>query len=196
MRLAEILWLGLTAGWLAGCASVPSSSEAAARSDAARGLKLAEDLTRNAGISETGESLLIGTNLVRKARDLAEAYEAVRPAWFHNTLVNAGMRERGLCYHWAEDLERHLASLQLQWFVIHRCVARRGTPREHNAVVLTAHGQPFRKGLVLDAWRKSGQLVWFRVEDDRYPWKPDCGHTECNESAAQGNQKNAPKALP
>lgn len=37
-------------------------------------------------------------------RALARRYRAVGPAVFHNFLVNSGIRQRGLCYQWTEDL--------------------------------------------------------------------------------------------
>jgi hypothetical protein len=39
-------------------------------------------------------------------------------------------------------------------------------------VVITAAGQPFETGLVLDPWRNSGDLFWARVDRDVYPWVP------------------------
>ncbi|HOC52079.1 MAG TPA: hypothetical protein PKI07_13410, partial [Verrucomicrobiota bacterium] len=44
------------------------------------------------------------------------------------------------------------------------------TRREHSSVVLTAPGQPFEQGIVLDAWRRSGRLYWSGVKEDKYPW--------------------------
>ncbi len=43
----------------------------------------------------------------------------------------------------------------------------------HSSVIVTAKGQPFREGIVLDPWRNSGMLFWAPVKEDRYPWKPD-----------------------
>jgi hypothetical protein len=37
-------------------------------------------------------------------------------------------------------------------------------------VVLTAPGQAFDQGIVLDAWRHSGRLCWSPVQEDKYPW--------------------------
>ena len=51
-----------------------------------------------------------------------------------------------------------------------RGVARLETRREHSSVVLTAPGQPFDEGIVLDAWRHSGRLYWGAVKTDKYPW--------------------------
>jgi hypothetical protein len=54
---------------------------------------------------------------------------------------------------------------------LHWGSARAGTLREHNSVVVTAEGQPFDQGIVLDGWRHLGWLHWTRVTADRYPWK-------------------------
>ncbi len=107
------------------------------------------------------------------SRRLAAAYRVAPPARWHNLLVQLGARERGLCYHWAEDLLRHLKPLGLRTLELHWGVAHRGSDlREHNSVVVTAAGRPFAEGLVLDPWREAGRLVWVRVREDRYPWEP------------------------
>lgn len=101
---------------------------------------------------------------------LAREYRVVRPAIFHNVLVNLGIRKRGLCFQWADDLSARLETLHLQTLQIRRGVARLDTRREHSSVVLTAVEQPFEQGVVLDAWRHSGRLFWGAVRDDKYPW--------------------------
>jgi len=103
--------------------------------------------------------------------ELARRYRAVRPAWWHNVLVNAGLKKRGLCYEWAEDLTFRLRELQLTSIELHWAVARERTMREHNGVAVGANGQPFSEGIVLDAWRYSGRLHWAQIERDRYPWR-------------------------
>jgi hypothetical protein len=37
--------------------------------------------------------------------------------------------------------------------------------------VVTAKGQPFEEGIVLDAWRRSGKLYWALVKKDKYKRK-------------------------
>ena len=109
---------------------------------------------------------------VRESAVLAEEYQLVRPAVAHNLLVLFGLRERGLCYHWTEDLMQRLQALDLKSFQLHWGVAYRGSElREHNCVVITAKGQRFFKGIVLDPWRNSGNLFWAQVNKDDYPWK-------------------------
>jgi hypothetical protein len=38
---------------------------------------------------------------------------------------------------------------------------------------VTAKGQPFRDGILLDCWRHSGHLFWSAVATDNYPWIED-----------------------
>ncbi len=107
------------------------------------------------------------------ARELNREYRPLGPPQFHNFLVNAGLRERGLCHHWTRDLGSRLAALRLRTLVLRWGSARPGTLREHNAVVVTARGQPFEDGIVLDPWRHSGRLFFARVANDKYPWEED-----------------------
>ena len=41
-------------------------------------------------------------------RELAIQYQITDPPLIHNTKVNMGLKPRGLCWHWAEDMERRL----------------------------------------------------------------------------------------
>ena len=108
-----------------------------------------------------------------ESADLALRYRPVGPPQLHNFLVNAGVKERGLCHHWARDLGERLAQLKLRTLTLRWGIARAGTLREHNAVVVTARGQPFSEGIVLDAWRHSGRLFSGPVAADKYPWRED-----------------------
>ena len=108
---------------------------------------------------------------VRHAAALADSYDMVRPIEIHNTLVNLGLRKRGLCYQTAEDMYVRLRDLKLWTLDLHWGVAHKDDVwLEHSGVIVTAKGRPFREGLVIDAWRHSGRLRWARVEEDRYPW--------------------------
>ena len=117
------------------------------------------------------EAALLADTAVRHGMVLARSYRMVRPIEVHNTLVNLGLRKRGLCYQTAEDMyvrlrELGLKSLQLHWGVAHKD----DMWLEHSGVIVTARGRPFEEGLVLDAWRHSGRLRWANVDGDRYPW--------------------------
>ena len=127
------------------------------------------DLNRQADMLEARQ---IAETAIIYSGDLAEDYELVRPAILHNVFVRMGLKDRGLCYHWTEDLIKRLQSLDLKTYQFHWAVAYRGSElREHNSVVITARGEAFEKGMVLDPWRNSGDLYWVLITADTYPWK-------------------------
>jgi hypothetical protein len=107
------------------------------------------------------------------SRRLAREYRVVFPPALNNILVNTGARKRGLCYQWTEDLLRALDALKLETLELHWGEAFARTFSENNGVVVTARGQPFEQGIVLDAWRYQGQLYWgpVRRDPEHYPWK-------------------------
>ena len=119
------------------------------------------------------EAQRLATIAFETSARLRRDYEVSGPAGFHNFLVNAGVKQRGLCHHWARDLMNSLATAKPATLDLHWGIARRGTLREHNCVVVTAKGAPFATGIVLDAWRHSGRLYVGAVAIDRYPWKED-----------------------
>ena len=127
------------------------------------------DLNRQANMLEARQ---VAETAITYSSYLAEVYELVRPAVLHNVLVRMSLKERGLCYHWTEDLMKQLKSLDLKTYQLHWAVAYRGSElREHNSVVITATGQAFENGMVLDPWRNSGNLYWDLIRSDKYPWK-------------------------
>ena len=126
-------------------------------------------LNRQADVMEAGR---VAETAVRYSAYLAEKYEVVRPAVLHNVLIRLGLKNRGLCYHWTEDLLKKLQSLDLRTYQLYWGVAHQGSElREHNSVVISRKGQAFEEGMVLDPWRNSGDLYWALVKTDRYPWK-------------------------
>jgi hypothetical protein len=107
------------------------------------------------------------------SRRLAREYRVVFPPALNNILINTGARKRGLCYHWTEDLMRQLNALKLETLELHWGEAFARTFSENNGVVVTAKGQPFEQGIVLDAWRYQGLLYWgpVRKDPEHYEWK-------------------------
>ena len=104
---------------------------------------------------------------------LANQYQLTRPPLFHNSLVNAGIKKKGLCVDWTRDMMLHMQQLHLQHFDLHWGVAFLGDRlKEHNTLVITATKQAFEQGIILDPWRYSGKLFWRKLlEDQKYPWK-------------------------
>ena len=118
------------------------------------------------------EARQVAETAIYYSYQLADEYQLVRPAVLHNLLIRVGLKDRGLCYHWTEDLLKRLLALDLRTYRLHWGVAHRGSDlREHNSVVITARGQAFEKGMVLDPWRNSGDLFWALINTDRYPWR-------------------------
>ncbi len=107
------------------------------------------------------------------SRRLAREYRVVFPPALNNILINTGTRKRGLCYQWTEDIMRELDALKLETLELHWGEAFARTFSENNGVVVTAKGQPFSQGIVLDAWRYQGRLYWgpVRKDPEHYPWK-------------------------
>ncbi len=149
---------------LTGCAHVPrvaKASEVGGLSQALTSLDSSVNEKEAARVAECAYGY---------SRTLAQRYRVVRPAILQNVLVNTGFKERGLCYQWAEDLLVQLQTLRLASMELRWGIARADTVREHNSLVVTARGQPFEQGIVLDPWRRCGNLVWSEVLTDRYPW--------------------------
>jgi hypothetical protein len=122
--------------------------------------------------TDKAEADMVAESAVTYSSRLAEEYRVVPPARLHNLLIQVGIKDRGLCYHWTEDLMKRLQALNLRTYQLHWGVAHKGNDlREHNSVVITANGQPFETGLLLDPWRNSGELYWAVVNTDRYPWE-------------------------
>jgi hypothetical protein len=133
---------------------------------------LQQDLEALGEDTDSAEARKLAEASISYSIFLADEYRLVRPPFLHNILVRMGIKDRGLCYQWTEDLANRLALLDLKGFRLHQGVAHKGSEfREHNCVVVTATGQKFYEGIVLDPWRDSGDLYWSAVKTDKYPWK-------------------------
>jgi len=105
---------------------------------------------------------------------LAQDYEITDPPVIHNTKVNMGLKPRGLCWHWAHDMEKRLRQERFATLDLHRAVANADSVRlEHSTAIVSARGAEYDEGIILDPWRKGGRLTWVAVRDDRdYDWEP------------------------
>jgi len=104
---------------------------------------------------------------------LAPRYGAVDPPLIHNIQVNTGMKPRGLCKDWADDMEARLKRENLRTLSLHRAIANHDNYRiEHSTVIVSARGAEMAQGIVVDPWREGrGILYWSKVlDDDRYTW--------------------------
>lgn len=162
-RLAGLLFLSLA---LCGCAT-PKFTEERQQSQVAR---LARQLASLSPTVNPSEARQVAAAAVSYPLQLARDWRVTPPAGFNNFLINCHWHQHGLCYQWADALTIKLMALQPETLEIRRGVARRGTYREHSCVVLTARGQDFNCGIVLDAWRHCGDLYFGTVTGDKYPW--------------------------
>jgi hypothetical protein len=109
------------------------------------------------------------------SRTLAVRYHVDTSPWVHNLLVNVHLRDRGLCYQWADDLYRHLTALHLHTLALYPIGANIGNYlAEHNALAVlpTRHAATLEYGTLLDPWRRSGDLLFMPVgEDTKYRWR-------------------------
>lgn len=110
---------------------------------------------------------------VRYTSLLARYHHLTRVAEWNSLMVNLGIKRRGQCFQLADDLNAELAEQNYQTLHFTRAIVHWDEPfLEHNCIVVTASGQAFEDGLVLDPWRNPGVLRWARVKLDQYPWQP------------------------
>jgi len=122
-------------------------------------------------------------------RELKREWRVAWPPGFQNFLVNIGARKGGLCFQWAEELLLRLDALKLQTLELHWAESFERTMSEHNVIVVTARGQPFAQGILLDNWRYGGHLIWGPVlADPHYQWK------ENKSAAARALKRRSPPA--
>ncbi len=109
-------------------------------------------------------------------RELRREWRVVWPPGLQNFLVNRGAKKGGLCFQWAAGLLTRLDALKLQTLELHWAESFARTASEHNVIVVTAKGQSFQRGILLDNWRYSGRLLWGPiVGDPHYEWTENPG---------------------
>ena len=104
---------------------------------------------------------------------LALAYQIVDAPLLHNAKVNAGLKPRGLCWHWAEDLQNRLNAANFNSMRIHRAIANADNPIriDHSTAIIAPAGAAWDAGVVVDPWRYGGELFWAPVTEDKaYDW--------------------------
>jgi len=102
---------------------------------------------------------------------LANKYELIISPNFQNFLINIGVRKRGFCYNYADDLVYALSNRGYKSFKLYRIIHKKGSIREHSAVLVSSHDNS-DKGVILDGWRGAGELFYSLLKDDsEYEWK-------------------------
>lgn len=87
---------------------------------------------------------------------LAVEYQVEDRPIIHNMKVNQGLKPRGLCYQWADDLETRLSAETFQTLELQRAIANSESALriEHSTVIVTAPGDSIYEGIVLDPWQQ------------------------------------------
>ena len=194
-KVLHLLWLlvFLLAG---GCAA---GSPGAPPADGREIAKLADEILALGPGVDPGEARRAARVAFAETRQLALQYEITDPPLVHNTKVNMGLKPRGLCWHWADDLEARLAEENFRTLALHRAIANADNPFriDHSTVIVSRRGDTMFDGVVLDPWRKGGVLHWTRTRADRdYDWRPqaEVHEMKLREAAQEGTPRGSEKA--
>jgi hypothetical protein len=138
--------------------------------DSANAEALANHLAALSPRVDRKEAILVADCAYATVARLRKEYRMFATPIFNNFLVYHGLKKRGYCYQWTEDLLLALDTLKLKTVELHWGEAHAGTWMENNCLVVTAKGQPFDRGMILDCWRHFGHLRWNLVpsDEDRY----------------------------
>jgi hypothetical protein len=136
------------------------------KSDSAKAVKLADELTSLSPRVNRDEAKLLADCAYATVSKLRRQYRMFGTPIFNNFLIYHGLRKRGYCYQWSEDLLIALDKLKLSSVELHWGEYDPGTWRENNCIVVTAKGQPFNRGIMLECWRHLGHLYFGPVVSD------------------------------
>jgi hypothetical protein len=140
------------------------------RNDSAAAERLASQLAALSPRVNREEARLLAACAYATASKLRRKYRMFGTPIFNNFLVHWGIRKRGYCFQWAEDLLVTLDALKLTSLELHWGEANSGNWRENNCIVVTAKGQPFNRGIILDCWRQLGHLRYGPVLSNADPY--------------------------
>jgi len=119
------------------------------------------------------EANFVAREAVLYPMHLANKYKLVGPPNSHNVLVNTGKREKGLCYHFARDMQDQIVKGRTyETLTLVRAVSFQGEQFEHNVLTVAAKGKGLKDAIILDAWRDSASLYYVNTQDDPlYRWE-------------------------
>ena len=201
-RIAGVI--AIFALWTNGFASAgqqpqtPSSSFQVPRSDSAKADELANQLAAlSPGVDRT-EAKLLADCAYATVSQLRRQYRMFGTPIFNNFLIYRGLKKRGYCYQWSEDLLIALDALRLTSLELRWGEANPGNWRENNCIVVTAKGRPFRSGIMLDCWRHLGHLYFGPVVADTDPYVENRAYARfvlARSAASNASRANHPIAF-
>lgn len=124
------------------------------------------------------EATQLSQDIFRETKRLSKEFKLTSPPYWHNFLVNVGLREKGLCYHWSDALYAFVLERDYPSFEFHLMGANIGEYwSEHNVLMVIGKDKRMQEdiiqeGIIIDPWRDSGKLYFSKVKDDTdYVWK-------------------------
>src|SRR6266487_283688 len=160
------------------------------KNDSAKAEALASQLAALSPRVNPEEAKLLAECAYATVSKLRREYRMFGTPIFNNFLIYHGIRKRGYCYQWSEDLLIALDRLKLTSLELHWGEYDPNTWRENNCIVVTAKGQPFKRGIMLECWRHLGHLYCGPVAGDyeRYVENSAYARSVLNRSAAAANR--------
>src|SRR5438874_7131569 len=164
-----VLW---TTGFASADQQLPkfSASFQVPRSDLAKAEALANQLATLSPRVDRTEAKLLADCAYAAVSQLRRKYPMFGTPIFNNFLIYHGLRKRGYCYQWSEDLLVALDALKLTSLELRWGESNPGNWRENNCIVVTAKGRPFRSGIMLESWRHLGHLYFGPIVADSDPY--------------------------
>ncbi len=144
----------------------PVFSFQVSKSDAPNAAKLAGQLASLSARVNRDEAKLLADCAFVTVSKLRREYRMFGTPIFNNFLIYHGVRKRGYCYQWSEDLLLAFDQLHLKTLELHWGEHDPNTWRENNCLVVTAKGQPFDRGIMLECWRHLGHLYFGPIASD------------------------------
>lgn len=136
------------------------------KNDSAKAEALVNQLTALSPRVNPEEAKLLAQCAFATVSKLRREYRMFGTPIFNNFLIYHGIRKRGYCFQWSEDLLVALDKLKLTSLELHWGEYDPRTWRENNCIVVTAKGQPFQRGIMLECWRHLGHLYYGPVAGD------------------------------
>ena len=113
----------------------------------------------------------------RFSRDIVDTSYGLRGKWgvgfaplIHNSLVNGGFREHGLCFHWANELFREVQDTIPRGLVLSLIQTDGGRINDHHALSVHHALQNWKEGILLDAWKGGGRVHFCPISDSSRLW--------------------------
>src|SRR5205814_5481692 len=107
---------------------------------------------------------------VTTGREMAREWRVIPVAsllpGLQNLFIHMGARKGGFCFQYSTELLVRLDALKLQTLEFHWAESEPNTGGENDAIVVTARGQPFEQGILLDSWRAQRWVTWTQVTKD------------------------------